>query len=128
MAIDYSITAKEIVKELGGDENIVNVTHCATRLRFILKDESVVDGAKVAKNSGCHYDCTGRRSISDCHWQSCVGCICFCDEIGARRIRRDSECRKESRSCEPDHRCHFQHFCPIFIIHIGGMWYLAGDS
>ena len=26
MAIDYSITAKEIVKELGGDENIVNVT------------------------------------------------------------------------------------------------------
>lgn len=49
MAIDYSITAKEIVKELGGDENIVNVTHCATRLRFILKDESVVDGAKVAK-------------------------------------------------------------------------------
>ena len=35
MAIDYSITAKEIVKELGGDENIVNVTHCATRLRFI---------------------------------------------------------------------------------------------
>ena len=27
MAIDYSITAKEIVKELGGDENIVNVTH-----------------------------------------------------------------------------------------------------
>ena len=43
MAIDYSITAKEIVKELGGDENIVNVTHCATRLRFILKDESVVD-------------------------------------------------------------------------------------
>lgn len=52
MAIDYSITAKEIVKELGGDENIVNVTHCATRLRFILKDESVVDGAKVAKISG----------------------------------------------------------------------------
>lgn len=46
MAIDYSITAKETVKELGGDENIVNVTHCATRLRFILKDESVVDGAK----------------------------------------------------------------------------------
>ena len=52
MAIDYSITAKEIVKELGGDENIVNVTHCATRLRFILKDESVVDGAKVAKIPG----------------------------------------------------------------------------
>lgn len=53
---------------------------------LFLKDESVVDGAKVARIQGVNYDCTGGRSISDCHWQSCVGCICFCDEIGARRI------------------------------------------
>lgn len=52
MAIDYRITAKELVKELGGDSNIINVTHCATRLRFILKDESVVDSAKVTKIPG----------------------------------------------------------------------------
>lgn len=52
MAIDYRITARELVKELGGDSNITNVTHCATRLRFILKDESVVDSAKVSKIPG----------------------------------------------------------------------------
>lgn len=52
MAIDYRITARELVKELGGNENISNVTHCATRLRFILKDESKVDSAKVAKIPG----------------------------------------------------------------------------
>ena len=52
MAIDYRITAKELVKELGGDNNISNVTHCATRLRFILKDESIVDSAKVTKIPG----------------------------------------------------------------------------
>lgn len=52
MAIDYRITAKELVKELGGDGNIKNVTHCATRLRFILKDESVVDSGKVTKIPG----------------------------------------------------------------------------
>lgn len=52
MAIDYRITARELVKELGGDSNITNVTHCATRLRFILKDESVVDSAKVTKIPG----------------------------------------------------------------------------
>lgn len=52
MAIDYRITARELVKELGGDGNINNVTHCATRLRFILKDESVVDSAKVSKIPG----------------------------------------------------------------------------
>lgn len=52
MAIDYRITARELVKELGGDSNITNVTHCATRLRFILKDESVVDSEKVTKIPG----------------------------------------------------------------------------
>lgn len=52
MAIDYRITAQELVKELGGDSNITNVSHCATRLRFILKDESIVDSAKVSKIQG----------------------------------------------------------------------------
>lgn len=52
MAIDYRITAKELVKELGGNENIKNVTHCATRLRFILKDESIVNADKVKKIPG----------------------------------------------------------------------------
>lgn len=33
-------TAKEIVETLGGEENIVNLTHCMTRLRFNLKDDS----------------------------------------------------------------------------------------
>lgn len=52
MAIDYQKTAKDLVQELGGDANISNVTHCATRLRFILKDESIVDKEKVAKIKG----------------------------------------------------------------------------
>ena len=52
MAIDYRITARELVKELGGDSNITNVTHCATRLRFILKDESGINSEKVAKIPG----------------------------------------------------------------------------
>lgn len=52
MAIDYRITAKELIKELGGDANITKVTHCATRLRFVLKDESIVDSSKVNKISG----------------------------------------------------------------------------
>lgn len=52
MAIDYRITAKELVKELGGNSNINNVTHCATRLRFILKDESKIDSDRVKKIPG----------------------------------------------------------------------------
>ena len=52
MAIDYHKTAMELLEELGGNDNITNVTHCATRLRFILKDESIVNKDKVAKIPG----------------------------------------------------------------------------
>ena len=52
MAIDYHKTAMELLKELGGNDNITNVTHCATRLRFILKDESIGNKDKVAKIPG----------------------------------------------------------------------------
>lgn len=52
MAINYRKTAEELLKELGGDENIISVSHCATRLRFVLKDEGIVDPAKVSKIQG----------------------------------------------------------------------------
>jgi PTS system beta-glucosides-specific IIC component len=35
--------AQQIVDQVGGAENIVNLTHCATRLRFELKDAGKVD-------------------------------------------------------------------------------------
>nr|WP_082686388.1 PTS system trehalose-specific EIIBC component [Bacillus coahuilensis] len=39
----YEGAARDIVKAIGGKENIAAATHCVTRLRFALKDESVVD-------------------------------------------------------------------------------------
>lgn len=51
MAIDYGKTARELVKELG-ENNIINVTHCATRLRFILTDMKSVNKEKVNKIPG----------------------------------------------------------------------------
>lgn len=35
---DYPKLAKDIIREVGGKENIVNATRCATRLRLVLKD------------------------------------------------------------------------------------------
>ncbi|MEI3600102.1 MULTISPECIES: PTS system trehalose-specific EIIBC component [unclassified Oceanobacillus] len=40
---EYKETAKEIVKAVGGLENIHAATHCVTRLRFALDNEDVVD-------------------------------------------------------------------------------------
>ena len=41
--MDYKKTALEIYNKVGGSSNIVHVTHCATRLRFTLKDNSLAD-------------------------------------------------------------------------------------
>lgn len=35
--------AKTILEKVGGQENVISYTHCITRLRFILKDRSLVD-------------------------------------------------------------------------------------
>ena len=49
---DYTQLAKEVVAAVGGKENIVNVTNCMTRLRFVLKDDSIPDKEKVAGIKG----------------------------------------------------------------------------
>lgn len=45
----YEQLAKEIIKNVGGKENIISLTHCVTRLRFQLKDEGIAK-TDVLKN------------------------------------------------------------------------------
>lgn len=52
MARDYNQIAKDIIREVGGDENIASATHCATRLRLKLKDTSKANKSKVEKIIG----------------------------------------------------------------------------
>ena len=47
MAKDYAAAAKKIVEHIGGVDNIASVTHCMTRLRFVLNDESIVNDDAV---------------------------------------------------------------------------------
>ena len=35
---DYPKLAEDIIREVGGKENIINATRCATRLRLVLKE------------------------------------------------------------------------------------------
>lgn len=52
MARDYNQIAKDIIKEVGGDDNIRSATHCATRLRLKLNDSSKANKSKVEKITG----------------------------------------------------------------------------
>ena len=48
MAKDFKKLALDIVARVGGEENVVSLTHCVTRLRFVLKDESKADTAALS--------------------------------------------------------------------------------
>ena len=52
MALDYVSTSKKIIEAVGGEKNIATATHCMTRLRLVLNDESKADDAKVNKIKG----------------------------------------------------------------------------
>lgn len=41
--MDNTQIAKEVIKALGGRENVNSVAHCATRLRVMVKDENAID-------------------------------------------------------------------------------------
>ncbi len=45
--MNYKNTAKEILAAIGGKENVSAAAHCATRLRLVLVDESIVDQKKL---------------------------------------------------------------------------------
>lgn len=45
--MDYQQTAARIVQAVGGAENIANLSHCATRLRLRLADDSRYDKESV---------------------------------------------------------------------------------
>jgi sucrose PTS system EIIBCA or EIIBC component len=47
--MDYKGIAEQILKDVGGPENIASYAHCATRLRLVLVDETKADKKAVEK-------------------------------------------------------------------------------
>lgn len=50
--MNYNQIAKDILQNVGGQENIDNLTHCFTRLRFVLKDEAKVNKEVLERIEG----------------------------------------------------------------------------
>jgi PTS system beta-glucosides-specific IIC component len=71
----YDVLTSEIIKNVGGKENVVGVTHCLTRLRFSLKDMGLVnekallklDGVVTAQSAGGQYQVVIGSHVSDVH-------------------------------------------------------------
>lgn len=71
--VDYSQLAQNVVKAVGGKENIVNVANCMTRLRFVLKDDTIpnkeevsaIKGVKGVMNQGGQYQVIIGTEVSE---------------------------------------------------------------
>ena len=49
---EYTVLAEAVVEAVGGKENIISVTNCMTRLRFVLKDDTLPKAEKVKAIKG----------------------------------------------------------------------------
>ena len=73
----YETLAKEIVKLIGGKDNVNSLTHCITRLRFKLKDESKaqdevlksMDGIVTVMKSAGQYQVVIGNQVQDVYEQ-----------------------------------------------------------
>lgn len=69
----YKGLAADIIKNVGGEENVISLTHCMTRLRFKLKDENLVnketleamDGVMTVVQSGGQYQVVIGNAVKD---------------------------------------------------------------
>ncbi|WP_366249541.1 beta-glucoside-specific PTS transporter subunit IIABC [Terribacillus aidingensis] len=50
--MDYRKLADEILEEVGGEENVASLGHCATRLRFNLKDDNKANAEALKNTNG----------------------------------------------------------------------------
>lgn len=75
----YEELSKNIVKNVGGKENISSLTHCVTRLRFVLKDEDKakdevlknMDGVVTVMKSGGQYQVVIGNHVADVFQEVC---------------------------------------------------------
>ena len=50
---DLKRTAREVLENVGGEENIISIMSCFTRVRVELKDKTKVDEKKLKEADGC---------------------------------------------------------------------------
>ena len=114
--MDYKKISEEIVKNVGGRENIKGVTHCVTRLRLILNDTQNydrkklenIDGAKgVVFNSGQLMIIFGTGTVNNVY-------DAFVEVTGAKEMST-AEAKQEGASKLGKLQQTFKIFSDIFI-------------
>lgn len=116
MTQDLTVTAKQIIKSLGGAANIKLLTHCVTRLRFSLLDDQQVDATALNEITGV----LGSQQAAG-QYQVVVGptiVTSLCQELD-RQLGGNKLTQLSSKAVQASHHNFFQHgltvFADIFI-------------
>ncbi|MDR1771727.1 MAG: beta-glucoside-specific PTS transporter subunit IIABC [Hungatella sp.] len=94
MASKYDGLAKIIIQNVGGKSNVISLTHCITRLRFKLKDESrantqllkSTEGIVTVMQSGGQYQVVIGNHVPDVY-----AAVCEAGGFGSDSFRSESE-------------------------------------
>lgn len=73
---EYLKISSDILEAVGGENNVISMAHCATRLRLVVKDRSIIDDEKVDKIDKVKGFFFHVRSISNNFWNGyCKSCL-----------------------------------------------------
>lgn len=63
--MDYRKCAADILRELGGKDNLISAAHCATRLRLVIEDNSKVNKSRLEDTDGVKgvFEASGQLQI-----------------------------------------------------------------
>ena len=85
--MDYAKIAEQVIQYVGGKKNIKSVAHCATRLRFQLRDNSLRNEEALSDLEGVK-GVSYTVPVSDHFWfRHCKSGVCRSAEA-VRHIRR----------------------------------------
>lgn len=94
----YEALAKDIVKNVGGKENVAGLVHCITRLRFTLKDEGKanddilknMDGVVTVMKSGGQYQVVIGNHVPEV-FEDVMALLDLKDEIPAEENKKSGK-------------------------------------
>ena len=84
----YNALVEKIINNVGGQDNIISLTHCVTRLRFVLKDDSKTNKEELKQipevitvlNSGGQYQVVVGDKLVDTLYQIAISKLQFSEE------------------------------------------------
>ena len=91
-------SSKQIIDIIGGKENIISAAHCATRLRLVLKDESIIDVDKLSdvevvkghfSNSGQFQIIIGSGTVDEVYRE--IGILAGITETSKEEVKKKAD-------------------------------------